>query len=196
MPKKASRNTKNKIVSTAWSLFYKYGFDNTTIEDIVYESGTSRGSFYHYFSSKDELLNTLSDLFDSKYEELSKTLSDDMSALEKLLYMNKEQFAMIDDSVPLDLLARMYSSQLTTSGSRNLLDHNRTYYKLIRQVVIEGKEKGEFTEEMSVNDIVGAYAMCERALISDWCLSNGEYSLSRKGEILLPRLLKGFLKSK
>lgn len=193
MPKKDLHNTRNKLVSAAWSLFYKYGFENTTVEDIVEASATSRGSFYHYFQSKEDLLNTLSDLFDSKYEELGSKLTADMTAFEKLMLLNQEQFNMIENSVPMDLLARMYSSQLTTSGSRNLLDHNRTYYKMLRQIVIEGKEQGEFVADVSVNEIVRAYAMCERALISDWCLSNGEYSLCRESEELLPRLFKGFI---
>ena len=49
MPKKNTRNTKSKIVSAAWKLFYDNGYENTTIEDIIFESGTSKGSFYHYF---------------------------------------------------------------------------------------------------------------------------------------------------
>ena len=35
-----------------------------TIEEIIEESGTSRGSFYHYFEGKDALLSSLSFLFD------------------------------------------------------------------------------------------------------------------------------------
>lgn len=193
MPKKDSHNTKSKIVSAAWSLFYKYGYEKTTIEDIVELSATSRGSFYHYFNGKDELLNTLSDLFDSKYEQLADTFEKGMTAFEKLMYLNYEQFNLIENSVPIDLLTRMYSTQLTASGSRNLLDHNRIYYKLIRQIVIEGRESGEFVTDISVNEIVRAYTMCERALITDWCLSNGEYSLCRESETILPRLLKGFI---
>ncbi len=194
MPKKDSRNTRMKIVNAAWALFYKYGYENTTVEDIVYESATSRGSFYHYFKGKDELLYTLASLFDEKYEQLENSLGDKSSAYEKLLYLNKELFIMLENSVPMDLLARLYSAQLTASGDRNLLDRNRTYYKLLRKIVVEGKENGEFKDEISVNEIVRAYAMCERALISDWCLSNGEFSLSRESVITLPRLLQGFLK--
>lgn len=182
-----------KIVNAAWALFYKYGYENTTVEDIVFESETSRGSFYHYFKGKDELLSTLASLFDSKYEELEGSLDKFDSAYEKLLYLNRELFNMLENTVSMDLLARLYSSQLTTSGDRNLLDHNRFYYKLLRRIAAEGRENGEFQKDITVNEIVKAYAMCERALISDWCLSNGEYSLCRESETMLPRLLQGFL---
>ena len=196
MPKKDSRNTKMKIVNAAWELFYKNGYDSTTVEDVVDESGTSRGSFYHYFNSKEELLSTLSSLFDSKYEELQEALPEEMSGFEKLMYLNKELFIMIENRIPIDLLAKLYSSQLTLKGDRTLLDHNRIYYKLLRRIVIESQEKGEFRSDVSVNEIVKAYALCERAIISDWCLCNGEYSLSRYSETLLPVLFSGFLKKK
>ena len=45
MPRKNSRNTKGRIISAAWKLFYEQGYEATTVEDIVFESGTSKGSF-------------------------------------------------------------------------------------------------------------------------------------------------------
>ena len=71
---KKAKTTKKKIVSAAWKLFYEQGYDNTTVDDIVEESGTSKGSFYHYFEGKDALLSSLSFLFDEKYEELMLSL--------------------------------------------------------------------------------------------------------------------------
>ena len=70
MSKKTARNTKGKIIVAAWKLFYEQGYDDTTIEEIIEESGTSKGSFYHYFTGKDALLSSLSYMFDEKYEEL------------------------------------------------------------------------------------------------------------------------------
>ena len=49
MARKNSRNTKGRIVSAAWKLFYDQGYENTSVEEIIAESGTSKGSFYLYF---------------------------------------------------------------------------------------------------------------------------------------------------
>ncbi|MDO4960415.1 MAG: TetR/AcrR family transcriptional regulator, partial [Eubacteriales bacterium] len=49
--KKTSNETKSRIVSAAWKLFYQYGYNNTTIDDIAELSQTSKGTFYHYFNS-------------------------------------------------------------------------------------------------------------------------------------------------
>ncbi len=192
MAKKNTRNTKSRIVTAAWKLFYENGYDDTTVEEIVEESGTSKGSFYHYFSGKDALLGSLSDLFDDKYQELIPTLTEDMDSFDKLMYLNQELFWMIDNSVSLDLVARMYSSQLVTAGEKHLMDHNRLYYKLLRQIVSEGQKKGELREDATVNEIVKAYALCERALIYDWCISNGDYSLCQYAKTMMPTFLGSF----
>ena len=99
MRKTSKNQTKSRIVSAAWQLFYRYGYDNTTIDDIVEASNTSKGSFYHYFESKDSLLGSLSYLFDEKYDELSETLDPSLSPLDKLIYMNRELFLMIENTV-------------------------------------------------------------------------------------------------
>ena len=52
MAKKSSRNTKARIVSAAWKLFYEQGYEETTVEEIIFESETSKGSFYHYFTAR------------------------------------------------------------------------------------------------------------------------------------------------
>ena len=186
MPKKNSRNTKSKIVSAAWKLFYDNGYENTTIEDIIFESGTSKGSFYHYFESKDALLGSLAYLFDEKYEQLEDEINLDANCIESLLFLNRKLFEMVENTIDLELIKRLYSTQLITKTEKQLLDHNRVYYRLLRKIVIAGQEKNEITKQMSVNEIVKYYAFCERAMIYDWCLCNGDYSLSDSALKMMP----------
>ena len=140
MSKKQPRNTKGKIISAAWKLFYEQGYDDTTIDEIIAESGTSKGSFYHYFEGKDALLGSLSFLFDEKYTELEAQLDQFATRYEQLIYLNQELFSMIENSISLDLLARLLSTQLITKGEKHLLDRNRYYYKLLRRIIREGQE--------------------------------------------------------
>ncbi len=187
---KNSRNPKCKIVSSAWKLFYEQGYDDTTVDDIIYASGTSKGSFYHYFDSKDALLGSLAYLFDEKYAELEGKLSEDAHSIEALIFLNRQLFEMIENTVDLELIKRLYSTQLLTKSEKQLLDHNRVYYKLLRKIVLSGQAKGDITKDLSANDIVKYYAFCERAIIYDWCLCNGDYSLSDSAASLLPFFLK------
>ncbi|MCC8120975.1 MAG: TetR/AcrR family transcriptional regulator [Oscillospiraceae bacterium] len=190
MGQKKARNTKGRIVAAAWKLFYDQGYEATTIDDIIAESETSRGSFYHYFNGKDVLLGSLSYLFDEKYMELEPRLAEFETGMEKLLFLNRELFDMIENSIAIELLARLLSTQLTTKGEKHLLDRGRYYYKLLRRIVQEGQQSGELRRDLSVNEQVKLYAIGERALLYDWCICNGEYSLRSYGEAVMPFFLQ------
>ena len=192
MARKTGRNTKARIVSAAWKLFYEQGYEDTTVEDIVFESETSKGSFYHYFDGKDALLGTLAYVFDEKYEELMETMDPAMNAMEKLIYLNHELFAMIDGGISMDLLARLLSTQLLARGEQHLLDRNRIYFKLLRQIISQGQRDGQLRTDRTVNEIVKAYALWERALMYDWCLSGGEYSLVAYTDSMTPMFLQSY----
>ncbi len=191
MAKKTARNTKGKIITAAWDLFYEQGYEDTTIEEIIDKSGTSKGSFYHYFEGKDALLGSLSYIFDEEYEKLQNEINENMHSFDVLMYLNTKLFSVIEERIDIDLLTRLYSTQLVTKGEKHLLDNKRLYYKLLRKIVSDGQKKGELSEDMSVNEIVKLYAMCERSLLYDWCLCNGDYSLKNYAKSVMPMLLSG-----
>ncbi len=101
---------------------------------------------------------------------------------------------MFENTVSVELLCRLFASQLTTNGERHLMNTNRTYYKLLRQVTIQGKDQGLFKDELSVNDIARAYAMFERGLMYEWCISSGNYSLCQHASTIMPLFLEGLCK--
>ncbi len=191
MAKKTARNTKGKIITAAWDLFYEQGYEDTTVEEIIDKSGTSKGSFYHYFEGKDALLGSLSYIFDEEYEKLQSEIDENMHSFDVLLFLNVKLFSFIEERIDIDLLTRLYSTQLVTKGEKHLLDSKRVYYKLLRKIVSDGQKRDELTQSMSVNEIVKLYAMCERSLLYDWCLCNGDYSLKNYAKSVMPMLLTG-----
>lgn len=193
MPKKRS-STKSKIIKAAWNLFYKNGYDQTTVEDIINASKTSKGTFYHYFKGKEALLNSLSDLFDEKYEELANVIDPELSSYDKLLFLNHELFHMIETSVDINLLAYLYSSQLITKDKQSLSDANRFYFTWIKEIIQSGLENGEFASTSTVEELMNIYAMYERALLYDWALFRGRVSLTEYSDKLLPHVLETFKK--
>lgn len=193
MPRKRP-STKSRIVKAAWNLFYKKGYAKTTIDDIITASKTSKGTFYHYFKGKDALLSSLSYLFDEKYEELYTTVAPTLSAYDKLLVLNHELFYMIEISVDIQLLALLYSSQLVTKDNRSLLDKKRFYYIWITEIIKEALDIGEFDSSSTTEELVNIYTMFERAILYDWSLRKGKYSLSEYSDKLLPHVLHSFQK--
>ena len=189
---KKGKSAKNRIVTAAWQLFHEKGYNGTTVDDIIALSGTSKGSFYYYFNTKDELLNTLSVILDDFYEELESRMNPDLNSFVKLLNVNYEAHKMIEENISIDLIASLYSTQLVSQGQRNLLDQNRTYYKFINHIITEGQMRGQIRNDMSAIEITKYFTMCERALVSDWCLSRGAFSQSEYSHKCMPVMLEHF----
>lgn len=77
--------TKENIIIAALRLFLTRGYKSVSLIDVANEIGITKGGIYHYFSSKDNLLQValhhLLDRFEAKYAEL---LSDKNSISEVL----------------------------------------------------------------------------------------------------------------
>lgn len=185
------QTTKSKIIEAAWSLFREKGYDETTIEDIISRSGTSKGTFYHYFSGKDALLGSLSDIFDSYYEELVERLEPGMNSVDKLIFLSCEAHKMIGERIQPDLLASLYSSQVVTKGDKHLLNQNRFYHQLVHQLADEGLRRGEIRPDLSIFEVARIFSMCERAIIYDYCISGASYDLGAFTIQNIPILLEG-----
>ena len=188
----SNRNlTRSRIAKASWELFRRKGYQETTISDIIDAAGTSRGTFYHYFTGKDELLSTLSYMFDDFYREQLPLIDPEMDSCDKLIALSCACHKYIAETIPLELLAQLYSSQVVTSGDKNLLDRNRYYYEAIQGIIDEGQRRGQIDPNISSYDAVHFYAMCERAIIYDWCIAGGSYDLSRFTASNLERMLAG-----
>lgn len=193
MGKRLERDTKTKIARAAWKLFSENGYEQTTVEDIIEASDTSRGSFYHYYEGKDALFGTMSFLFDDEYKKLAENMDEHSNSYEKLLYLNRGICEVIENRIMVDMLTRMYSTQLVTHGEKHLMDRNRVYYRLLRQIIEEGQQSGELSRRFTVNEIVKAYSMYERGMLYDWCICDAEYSLVAYTEKMMPLFLRIFL---
>ena len=56
---KAYEERKAEMVAAAWSLFSENGYDQTTVNAIIEKLAVSKGTFYHYFTSKEDILNAV-----------------------------------------------------------------------------------------------------------------------------------------
>ncbi len=187
---------REKIIDTAWRLFHENGFSGTTINDIIREAEISKGTFYYYFRSKDDMLDTLSVVLDEEYEKLAAEIPEDMDSFDKLVQINYVVHTFINDNIDYRLIAYLYSSQIVKDQSSSLLDRNRFYFRFLEQIIEEGRYKGELTEELSVSETVKFYALEERALVTDWCMNNGGYHLGEYSRKMFPMMIEGIRKIK
>jgi len=71
------KNTKEHILNVTFKLFLQKSFKEVTLKEIVEETGLSKGAFYHYFTSKEQLFlelvnNVFSSVLDVSYDRFNK----------------------------------------------------------------------------------------------------------------------------
>ena len=189
-----AKDTREKIVNTAWKLFYEEGFGETTINDIIREADISKGTFYYYFRSKDDLLGTLSEILDREYQRLEGEEPEGMSCFDRLIWLNYEVHSFMERTMDYRLLSYLYSAQIVKESFSALLNRNRYYYRYVERLMEEGRNNGELTDRMAVSDMVRYFSMCERALVTEWCMNNGAFSLGEFSKQCFPVMMQGLKK--
>ncbi len=80
------RDTRRRIVAVAAELMYERGVGATSVEDVLAASGTGKSQFYHYFSSREELLaEVLNTQLDQILEEQNSFPVDTWAGIEAWL---------------------------------------------------------------------------------------------------------------
>ena len=89
------------------------------------------------------------------------TLDTNMNSFDKLIATSKHLFRFIEESIPVDLLAILYSSQIIKKGKKHLLDQQRVYYKVLQQIINEGQKRNQIKDNKSFWELARIYAMQE-----------------------------------
>ncbi|SNS27980.1 transcriptional regulator, TetR family [Anaerovirgula multivorans] len=86
MPVEKESDVKQALLNTAMELFYKKGYDATSVNAIIEKVGVSKGAFYHYFKSKEEVLEAVVEQHIEKEIEITHDIAanNDLNAIEKL----------------------------------------------------------------------------------------------------------------
>lgn len=192
---KQRNQTKDKIIAASWELFSKQGYEATTIDNIISLAGISRGTFYHHFSGKEELLFTMAYLFDDSYENWENSLSSDMDAREKLLSFTAYSLKAVEFSPYKSFLAELYGLEVMTQFERFILNPARYYYGVATRLISECKAAGHIDSSYSTEELVKWYTMLKRGLTYNWLLMKYQFSLSEYGETMVTFFLNG-LKNK
>ncbi|WP_409302747.1 TetR/AcrR family transcriptional regulator [Peribacillus sp. SCS-155] len=139
---------KQIILQSAFECFAEKGFQIATIDDIVKQSGISKGSIYNYFDSKDDIYI---ELMNATTKENINLLKNNMqqynSTKDKLeyffsVYSNLENNDQYLNSVLVYIEFWLYSSR--KSALRNLMiDRYHLYLDFFKDLIIEGITNGQ-----------------------------------------------------
>lgn len=77
--------TRDRVLAIATRLFAERGYDDTSIEAVLQESGLSRGALYHHYAGKDALFEAVLEATESaiggKLVQAVRGISDPVAAL-------------------------------------------------------------------------------------------------------------------
>ena len=76
---KQAEERKNEIINAANELFALKGYDGTSVSDILEKVGIAKGTLYHHFKSKEDILDALIERFNTKVLEKATEISRDKS---------------------------------------------------------------------------------------------------------------------
>lgn len=143
---------KERIVETSLKLFEEKGYHGVTVDEIVGQTGTSKGGFYHNFKSKDELLYHIHDVFISyvikKAEEAYNECTTPVSQLCAILH----SFTKVFDVYKAHITVFYQESLYLPDEFKTIINEKRDKFrKLLEQVICEGQKTGDFRKEVPPN---------------------------------------------
>ena len=137
------QKTKQEILKTASRLFLERGFENVSIEDVVTEVNLTRGAFYHYFKSREDLFINVKTLdFNENNPFALVKEKKELNALEKLLYVLKSdvrQRLKSDDSLKIELKKLSNNSIVTKNVMQTQVNVVAPH---IEMLLVEGNQDG------------------------------------------------------
>jgi AcrR family transcriptional regulator len=139
---------RDELLATALQLFLERGYEHTSVEQITTAVGVAKGTFYHYFATKQDLLEQLVELFTADLFAVGEAAmaATNGSAVEKLRALmdasGRAKMGRVDET--LTLTRSLYSEENIVLLGRlreGWIDRTRP---LIRSIVDQGLAEGTF----------------------------------------------------
>lgn len=182
--------TKKRIINSAKELFVEKGYFHVTVDDIISRANSSKGGFYTHFHTKEELIIHMVPMADEAYINFSKANKEYDSTIEKISSFTNYVFEIMENDIGLEFMCAIYSSQIKDMSTRRfLIESDRVYYQVFRDLIEEAQNKGEITSDLSVEEIISIMTTCIRGVIYDWCLKKGSFKLVSYGNKLMNMVL-------
>jgi AcrR family transcriptional regulator len=140
---------RNEILDVAQRLVYTRGYEQMTIQDILDDLQISKGAFYHYFDSKQALLEALIARMGEEAEELLLPIVHDphMSALEKLqrFYPTLARWKTARKTFFLALLQTLYADDNAIFRQKIRAMAIKQAAPLLTEIIHQGMREGVLT---------------------------------------------------
>lgn len=137
-----------EFFDTARQLFFQKGYEKTSVNDIIEKIGVAKGTFYHYFKSKEDLLDQLVNQFAKKSVlEVEKMMERrEMNALERM-----NHFFISIRNLKVENIELMKMLMRTIYKDENLILRHKIFKRSAEvltpsfaEIIKQGREEGYF----------------------------------------------------
>lgn len=160
---------REQLVQAARQVFARYGYKKTALDDIAREARRGKSTIYYYFKSKDEIfkavIDTEAEIRAAEIEWAISKTNDSKEKLKTYIYFRMRSLKTVVnyyEALKNDLLDQLYFVESMRS------EHFDTEVTVIKNMMLEGIEKGDFTisnPELTAKTIVAALHGFEVPLI-------------------------------
>jgi AcrR family transcriptional regulator len=138
----------HELLEAALAVFSQRGYRNTRLDEVAEAAGVTKGAIYHYFDTKEELLLSVIDHYQSlAFGRVEEVLANrDLSATERIQQVVKKIFQPTEERkrLLLALLIRGIAHEVPRVHDRWLRDGPVRLWSLVAGLVEEGQRAGEF----------------------------------------------------
>lgn len=169
--------TKLKITKATANLFKQGGGKEITIREICEEASISVGTFYHHFTSKEEIIAI-------GYEQVDLLMAEEIEKfphtgeIEEIATVYSKAGELIQE-LGWTLSAHSYTHFLS-SENKYTLSPNRPVFQFSKKRIRQGIEMGKVIKETNPEEVAETIVRISRGTLLDWCLREGAYSLSEQ----------------
>jgi len=158
------------ILDAAIRVFARRGFHACRVSDVADEAGVAYGLVYHYFDSKEEILNTL---FQERWQLMLDAIveidrSSDKSAREKLYLVASFIIDSYRHEPDLMKVIIVEVTRAANSFGREHLATIRKAYGLIADIVEQARQDGSFKSDISAEFAAMCFYGAIEQLLSGW----------------------------
>ncbi len=159
---------RNQILDAAGNVFAEKGLQKTRMDDIVHESGLSKGALYWYFKSKDDIiLAILRRIFDGEFRMLSDLVEAQGTAEDRLrkfidLVIRDLRSLTSFNAITYEFYALAFRSKSIRKIFRAYLEE---YLRIMQSIIEQGIRDGEFRDYDSKDIAVAIGALSEGTLL-------------------------------
>jgi AcrR family transcriptional regulator len=141
------------IIDAAYKVFFKYGYQKTSMDDIAKEAMIGKGTIYYYFSTKEEIFIEVLKRIDADIiKKLKKKIAKAPTVEEKLLVFYLEPFKHVETAHKAFQVWQEESPVFLTKlkeFKQNMVDSlNKVLYEIFLEAQAKGALSLEFTKPL------------------------------------------------